>query len=66
MALARIEQARRQGRGGAAPLDVAVVALTALVCVAALVVGFRAMTAQVAGRGVARGRPVDTGHGILV
>jgi hypothetical protein len=44
MALARIEHSRREGRGGAAPLDVAVVALTALVCVAALVIGFIAMT----------------------
>ena len=43
MALARIEQSRREGRGGAA-LDVAVVALAGLVCVAALVVGFIAMT----------------------
>jgi hypothetical protein len=43
MALARIERARREG--GAVPaLDVAVVALTALVCVAVLVVGFIAMT----------------------
>jgi hypothetical protein len=44
MALARIEQARREGRAGVAALDVAVVALTGLVCVAALVIGFIAMT----------------------
>ena len=44
MALARIEQSRREGRGGAAALDVAVVALAGLVCVVALVIGFIAMT----------------------
>jgi Flp pilus assembly protein TadG len=44
MAFARIEQARREGRSGAAAVDYAVVALAALVCVAALVVGFLAMT----------------------
>jgi hypothetical protein len=44
MALARIEQSRREGRAGVAALDVAVVALTAIVCVAALVIGFLAMT----------------------
>jgi UPF0716 family protein affecting phage T7 exclusion len=47
MAFARIEQARREGRSGAAALDYAVVALAALVCVAALVVGFLAIDAQV-------------------
>jgi hypothetical protein len=44
MALARIEQARREDRAGVAAFDVAVVALAAVVCVAALVVGFVAMT----------------------
>jgi hypothetical protein len=43
MALARIEHARREGRGAGA-LDVTLVAVTALVCVAALVAGFVAMT----------------------
>ena len=44
MALTRIEQARRQGRGAAAVVHVAVVALAAIVCATALVVGFIAMT----------------------
>jgi Flp pilus assembly protein TadG len=44
MAFARTERARREGRSGAAALDYAVVALAALVCVAAIVVGFLAMT----------------------
>jgi hypothetical protein len=44
MALARIERARREGRAGVAAFDAAVVAFAALVCVAALVIGFVAMT----------------------
>ena len=42
-ALARIERARSEG-GGTRALDVAVVALTAIVCVAALGAGLVAMT----------------------